>query len=122
MIQDIRYGARMLLKKPGFSAVVLLTLALGIGVNTALFTVFNALVLKPLPITDADSMVQVEAVPRPGKRAWGFSYPDYQDYSARTRTMEGLTLIDQRGATLGIEHEGKGQPQREEYGVVTASW
>jgi predicted permease len=120
MIQDMRYGVRMLLKHPGFTLVVLLTLALGIGVNTALFTVFNALMLKPLPITDVDSIVEVQGVPQPGKRARRFSYPDYQDYSARTQTMTGLTLVGEAGATLGIDHADKGedQSQREEFGYV----
>jgi hypothetical protein len=59
MIQDLRYGVRMLLKNPGFTVVSALTLALGIGVNTALFTIFNAIVLRPLPIKDADRIVNI---------------------------------------------------------------
>jgi putative ABC transport system permease protein len=57
--QDLRYGARTLSKKPGFTLIAALTLALGIGVNTALFTVFNAFVLKPLPLKDPDSIVNI---------------------------------------------------------------
>src|SRR5262245_40505665 len=59
MIQDLRYGIRTFLKNPGFTAVSALTLALGIGVNTALFTLFNAIVLRPLPIKDADRIVRI---------------------------------------------------------------
>jgi predicted permease len=120
MFQDLRYGARMLLKNPGFSLVVMLTLGLGIGVNTALFTVFNALVLKPLPLEDVDSLVEFQGVPQPGQQGRRFSYPDYQDYAARTQTLAGLTLIDETGATLGIEHEqpGAAQSGREEFGIV----
>ncbi|MBS1812753.1 MAG: ABC transporter permease [Acidobacteria bacterium] len=120
MIQDLRYGIRTLLKQPGFSAVVMLTLALGIGVNTAVFTVFNALVLKPLPLKDVDTIVEVEAVPQPGKRATRFSYADYQDYVARSQTMVGMTLINEMSATLGIEQAqaGESQTQREEFGYV----
>ncbi len=120
MIQDLRYGVRMLLKQPGFSVVVMLTLALGIGVNTALFTFFNALALKPLPLKDVNSIVEIEGVPETGKRVQRFSYPDYQDYAARSRTMAGLTLISETGATLGIEHakQGEAQSQREEFGYV----
>ncbi len=119
MIQDLRYGMRMCLKQPGYSAVVLLTLALGIGVNTAAFTVFNALALKPLPLKDVDSIVVIWGVPETGRRALCFSYPDYRDYSARTQTMAGLALTYQIGATIGIEHVKQGaESQREEFGSV----
>jgi hypothetical protein len=123
MFQDLRNGVRMLFRQPGVSAVVLLTLALGIGVNTALFTVFNALVLKPLPLEDVDSIVEAQKTPEPGQRGRRFSYPDYQDYAARTQTLAGLTLISEMGATLGIEHTGQAQPgaaqfEREEFGYV----
>jgi predicted permease len=123
MFQDLRYGVRMLFRQPGVSAVILLTLALGIGVNTALFTVFNALVLKPLPLQDVDSIVEVQKTPELGQHGRRFSYPDYQDYAARTQTLAGLTLISEMGATLGIEHAGHAQPgaaqsEREEFGYV----
>jgi macrolide transport system ATP-binding/permease protein len=120
MIQDLRFGIKMLCKNPGFSVVVLLTLAFGIGVNTALFTVFNALALKPLPLKDADSFVIVLGVAQPGQRARRFSFPDYQDYAARNQSFSGLTLMSEVSATLGIEHSQSrdGQAQREEFGVV----
>ena len=120
LFHDLRFGARMLVKNPGFSVVVLLTLAFGIGVNTALFTVFNALALKPLPLKDADSFVIVLGVAQPGQRARRFSFPDYQDYAARNQSFSGLTLMSEVSATLGIEHSQSrdGQAQREEFGVV----
>ena len=120
LAQDIRFGVRQLCKNPGFSVVVLLTLAFGIGVNTALFTVFNALALKPLPLKDADSFVIVLGVAQPGQRARRFSFPDYQDYAARNQSFSGLTLMSEVSATLGIEHSQSrdGQAQREEFGVV----
>src|SRR5262250_1165290 len=59
MLQDIRYGVRMLLQRPGFTLIAMLTLALGIGVNTALFTVYDAFVMKPLPLKDPDSIVKL---------------------------------------------------------------
>jgi macrolide transport system ATP-binding/permease protein len=115
MFQDLRFGARMLLKQPGFSAIVILTLALGIGVNTAMFTIFNALALKPLPLKDADSIVAVRGIPQNQ-----FSYPDYQDYSARTQTMAGLALMREVGATLGIERakQDEAQSEKEEFGYL----
>jgi len=120
MIQDLRFGIKTLCKKPGFSVVVLLSLAFGIGVNTALFTVFNALALKPLPLKDVDSFVIVLGVAQPGQRARRFSFPDYQDYAARNLSFSGLTLMREVSATLGIEHSQSrdGQAQREEFGVV----
>ncbi len=124
MIQDLRFGIKMLFKNPGFSVVVLLTLAFGIGVNTALFTVFNALVLKPLPLKDAERVVAIRGVPSPNQGARRFSYPDYQDYVARAQTLAGLTLMSETGATLGIEETRPPKPldaqtQREDFGVVS---
>ncbi|HEX9004910.1 MAG TPA: ABC transporter permease [Blastocatellia bacterium] len=121
MIQDLRFGVKMLYKNVGFSVVVMLTLGFGIGVNTALFTAFNALVLKPLPLKDADSVVVVRGVPESGQRARRFSFADYQDYAARSQTMTGLTLMSETGATLGIEHSrpSDGQSQREDFGQVS---
>jgi hypothetical protein len=71
--QDLRYGARMLVKKPGFTLIAILTLALGIGVNTALFTVFDAFVLKPLPLKDPDSIASIVGSDRAGQRRRLFS-------------------------------------------------
>src|ERR1700730_6421359 len=62
LLQDLRYGARMLRKNSGFTFIAVLTLTLGIGVNTALFTVFNAFILKPLPIKDPDGLVNFDGV------------------------------------------------------------
>jgi hypothetical protein len=59
MFQDLRFGLRLLLKNPGFTVVAALTLALGIGVNTALFTLFSAAALRPLPVKDPERVVKV---------------------------------------------------------------
>ena len=92
--QDLRYGARTLSKKPGFTLIAVLTLALGIGVNTALFTVFDAFVLKPLPLKDPDSIVKdLRAHARWGRNQL-FSYLDYLDYRDRNKVFDGLAALD----------------------------
>ena len=95
--QDLRYGSRMLLK-PGFALIAITTLALGIGVNTALFTVFDAFVLKPLPLKDPDSITTIEGQTREGKRSRLFSYLDYLDYRDRNTVFAGLVALNKSGS------------------------
>jgi putative ABC transport system permease protein len=95
--QDLRYSVRTLRKKPGFTFVAILTLALGIGVNAALFSVFDAFVLKPLPLKDPDSLVSFEGVNSRGL----FSYPDYLDYRNQTTSLTEVVAWNKVRATLG---------------------
>jgi hypothetical protein len=76
MVNDLAYSFRSLLKHRGFTVVAVLTLALGIGVNAALFTVFDAFVLKPLPLKDPDSLVAFDGADAKGQRLRLFSYSD----------------------------------------------
>ncbi len=85
--QDLRYGARMLLKQPGFTLIAILTLALGIGVNTALFTGFN-LILRPRPVKDPDTVVRIEY--QRGSASRSFSYPDYVWFRAHAQSFSDL--------------------------------
>lgn len=99
--QDIRYGVRMLMKSPGFTLVAVLILALGIGVNTAFFTFFNFLVLRPLPIKDPESIVNLSGVDQNGERQNLFSYLDYLDYRDRNSGFSELIAWNQAALVIG---------------------
>ena len=88
--QDLRYGARMLLKKPGFTLVVIVTLSLGIGANTAIFSLVNAILLRPLPVVDPAGIVAVSPARRDGDGMTFFSYPNYKDFRDRNEVLSGL--------------------------------
>jgi predicted permease len=104
--QDLRYGARTLSKKPGFTLIAVLTLALGIGVNTALFTVFDAFVLKPLPLKDPDSIAKISGRMPDGGRSRLFSYLDYLDYRDRNHVFEGLVAFNKVAGVFGEKPAG----------------
>src|SRR5262249_42012161 len=78
MLNDIRYAIRMLSKSPGFTIVVVLTLALGIGVNTALFSVIDKTILRPMPMADADRLLSVQVVDTATGRGRGVTGDFYQ--------------------------------------------
>src|SRR6266480_842626 len=99
--QDISYGVRTLRKKPGFTFVAIITLALGIGVNAALFSVFDAFVLKPLPLKDPDSLVSLGSRNAQGERHNLVSYRDYLDYRDQNSTFSGVVAWNKVRATLG---------------------
>src|SRR5207248_6305799 len=103
LIQDMRYSRRQVRRAPGFSAVVIVTLALGIGVNTAIFSVVNALLLKPLAYKDSDRIVRLvmdapaseSPVGRPLRTSLGLSAAEIREVRSRARTLSevGSTAI-----------------------------
>ncbi len=93
--KDVRYAVRVLAKSPGFSLVVVLSLALAIGANTSIFSMVNAFLLRPMPVSDPDRLLAVYVTaPNSGTNIDGFSYPQWKDFSAQDT---GLTDI--MGAT-----------------------
>jgi len=88
--QDIRFGVRQLRKNPGFTAVAVLTLALGIGANTAIFTVINTVLLRSLPVKNPDELVQVVVTRPSGQHDRGFSYPFYEQLRDGGQSLSGL--------------------------------
>ena len=100
--QDLRYAARTVGRQPGFTLTIAATLALGIGVNTTIFTVVNAAVLRPLPFADAERVVRlsVNNVGNAQSPVSGLSYPDLQDWRAAGDTFEQIAGVDDRGMDL----------------------
>ena len=89
LIQDIRFGMRMLLKSPGVSIIATIALALGIGANTAIFSVVNAVLLRPLPFPDPNSLVAVfETNLQRGQERGSHSYPNFFDVRAQNTVFE----------------------------------
>jgi len=101
--QDLRYGARMLLKKPGFTGIAVTTLGLSIGVNTALFTGFNIL-LRPLPVRDPDTIVNVEYQSGDGNR--NVSFPDYVYFRDHAQTFSEVLASAEEKFLLGEKMSG----------------
>ena len=102
LLQDIRFAARTLLRRPGFAAVAALTLALGIGATTAIYSVVNAVLVQPLPWPSAERLVTMTGI-RDGQQV-GSVYLDYLDYRAQNRTFEELGVLRGQSVNLtGVE-------------------
>ncbi len=116
---DVRVGARSLLRDRGFSLVVILTLALGVGANTAIFSVVNGVLLKPLPYGGGERLVRVsQQVPRAGITERGFSPLELRDLREGARTLAGVAEYH----TMWFNLFGHGEPRRVQTGVVSSSF
>ena len=109
LLQDLRYGARSLWNNPGFTLVALLALALGIGATTAIYTVVDAVLLRPLPFPQSQQLVDVASALRDvTTQASSTSYPDYVDFATRNRTMSGVLAYTRANIVI----TGSAQPQQ----------
>lgn len=120
LLADLRYALRTLRRSPGFTAVAVLTLAVGIGANTALFSVVHAVLVRPLPYEDAERVVRLDDVPRDAAAdtETRTSYPNFADWRAQARSFQAMAAYDGWSATL----EGAGEPERLDAASVSASF
>ena len=109
LIQDIRYGMRMLLKNPAMTTVAALTLALGIGANTTIFSAVNGLMLRPLPVANADRLVVFDGRAQGAASSFGqFPFPDFQDIRSQANGFSDI--LGYTVSLAGMEHQGKVEP------------
>jgi len=118
LLRDIRYGVRSLLKRPGFTAIALVALALGIGANTAIFSLVNAVLLRPLPFAEPDRLVWVWGNIKGGGNRASVSPLDFLDYRQQNSTFEEFAASMQ----LRLNYTGGGEPERLEASGVTGNY
>src|SRR5215510_6364247 len=117
LLQDLRYGARMLLKNPGFTLIAVATLSLGIGANTAIFSIVNAVLLRPFPYKEPERLVLLEE--RYSAGGFSPSYPNFADWRAQN------TVFDSMVAVFSLENfnfTGAGEPERLQGRLVSAEF
>ncbi len=114
---DFRYAIRTLVTNPGFAAVAILCLALGIGVNSTMFSVVDTVENRPLPFRDPDRLVALFTTrPSSGIERGSVSYLDLQDWTARTHSFEEIAAVGRRSLTLADKEE----PER--FNGATVTW
>jgi predicted permease len=122
--QDVRYGARMLVKNPAVSAIAIISLALGIGANTTIFTVVNAVLLNPLPVKDISRLAEVDTTDTSTRVTWanaaksGVSYPNCRDYARLNDVFDGLTCY----MFVPLTWSGGAEPKRVDSQLVSANY
>ena len=125
-LRDVRYGARMLLKNPGFAAVAVATLALGIGANTAVFSAFDALLLQPLPFASSDQLVRIYSI-QDGVPIQGFGFPggpspmDARDFDQANHTFQKIVVYDvwRKNVSFG---NSRTEPAQMRVGLMPAAY
>ena len=123
--QDARYAVRILIKNPGLTAISILSLALGIGANTTIFTVVNAILLRPLPVKNISRIVQVDTidsktlVTAANATKLGMSYPNFQDYVRDNQVFSGLSCFV---GPLPLTWSGGSEPKQVLGQMVSANY
>src|SRR5437588_12981883 len=107
LLSELRFACRMLARRPAFTLAAVLTLALGIGANTAIFSVVNASLLRPLPYREPDRVMWISSV-QPDRVDQPFSLPEFLDYQKRTPSLEGLGAF----GTITASLTGNGDAER----------
>src|SRR5258707_3526667 len=114
LLPSLRYTIRLLLKSPGFAITCVLILGLGVGLNTAILSLINAVILKPLPYPNPERLVRV-CQPYQNDLSMGFDYPDFVDIAATQHSFELLAVADREV----IDLSGNGQPEHLEVDFVS---
>ena len=117
--QDLRYGVRMLVKSPGFTAVAVLSLALGIGANTAIFSLINAVLFAPLPVEKPSELVQVAMTDERNPGNLPLSHLNFKDLRAQNEVFTGMAAVSFAGVNYSA---GNGEPEQIAVRVVTSNY
>ncbi|HYL69317.1 MAG TPA: ABC transporter permease [Candidatus Limnocylindria bacterium] len=115
LAQDLRYSARVLIKSPGFAAIVLVTLALGIGANTTVFSVVNGVLFKPLPFSEPDRLYMLYEK-TPTSQTYSVSYPNFLDWQRGNETFSSMAAFRKDNFVL----MGEGRPERLHAAMISA--
>jgi putative ABC transport system permease protein len=119
LLQDVRYGLRTLANNPGFTLIAVLTLALGIGANTAIFSVVNSVLLRQLPYEHPESLVQISNTYLPAWPQLGLSPGDFQDWRQQVRSFSEMGAY--ADVAQGFNLTGAGEPERVQADFATSN-
>jgi hypothetical protein len=117
ILQDLRYGVRTLLKTPGFTLIAVIALALGIGANTAMFSIVNGVLLRPVPYPEPERLLKLYTSQPQFERS-SVSYPNFLDWQRNTRSFEQIAAL--RGETMMLT--GQGTAERLRGAMVSATY